>query len=153
MQNSEQSVIDWRSHCYFLGECYIVPVNQIGERVRFNKKTGGFTLNRRGNVFKVFVHLCDTDEPLPDFREAEVLHVLLETGDMLVSFDSLSRKVSTIQVPHGQEIPSNALFQYAKRKFDGSSVSLSPVNAPYLWMRHCNSVLQVTCVFEIFILF
>ena len=129
----------------------MMPVNQIGESVRFDKKTKGFVLGRRGSIFKLHALLESKDQPLDDFRDTSCVNVFLECEGRLLVLDLPSGLASTVEMPV-DVIPDDGRLLYIKRKFDGSSVSISSVAAPHLWLRHCNSRLMVRAK-NVFILY
>ena len=119
-----------------------MAVNQIGERVKWDKKSGGFVLGRRGSIFRLHAYVESTDKPLDDLRDTSNVNVILECNGLLLVLDLSSGMARSVKMPD-DIVPDDAKLLYVKRKFDGSSVSISSMVAPHLWLRHCNSRLMV----------
>jgi hypothetical protein len=129
-----------------LGEIRISSLNQVGESVKYNSKSGSFCLSRNGSLFDLLVHI-DPDDGLVDFRDLPTLTVSfrLENGKYL-GIDIQSGKAVLCSADDPTVIPESAIFQYQRRKFDPSSASIAFLSeGTELWLRHSNSKLRV-CV-------
>ena len=124
-----------------MGSVTIESINQIGDSIKYDQRSRGFILARRGSVFSLYAHL-DADTALPDFRDLPSIPISLETGGMLMSVSAMDGKAEAIAVT--EPFPSGAIFHYVRRKFDGTAVSIrTDVLGEERWLRHCNSRLMV----------
>ena len=132
----------------FIGTVTIDSINQIGESIKYDTRSAGFVLARRGSPFSMFAHI-DPEQGLPDFRELPCVLVSLETDGKLMSINLKEGKAEAIDT--SDVIPSNAIFQYVRRKFDGTAVSIGSESlGDERWLRHCNSRLRVCCFDNVF---
>jgi hypothetical protein len=123
-----------------LGRVTIESVNQIGERIRSDKRTGGFTLGKRGSVFTLHA-ISDSNRELSDFREMASIPVRIEVEGRYLTCDPITNKA--VSSMNYSAIPENSLY-IVKRKFSGTSTSICCVNnGAESWLRHSNSRLRV----------
>lgn len=123
-----------------LGRVTIESVNQIGERIRSDKKTDGFTLGKRGSVFTLHA-ITDSERELSDFREMTSIPVRIEVEGRYLTCDPVTKKA----VSSMNDSATSGNFLYiVKRKFSGTSTSICCViNGAESWLRHSNSRLRV----------
>ena len=132
-----------------LGEITIESINQIGESLKYDPKTNGFLLARRGSVFSIYTHI-DQSSNLTDFRDAASILVSMESDGKLLAVNPANGKAEAIEAD-GCAIPDNAIFHYVRKKFDGSTTSISTLACgEERWLRHCNAKLRV-CLTQCFI--
>jgi hypothetical protein len=126
-----------------LGSVRIFSLNQVGECLRYDKKSGSFCLSRYGSLFDLLVH-ADPEDGLVDFRTLPSLTVSLRFEDSFFAIDKESGKAVLATRQHADIIPPCAIFHYERRKFDRSSASIAFVSeGKELWLRHSNSKLRV----------
>ena len=123
-----------------LGRVTIESVNQIGERIKFNPKTGGFILAKRGSVFSLHARVDRTTQ-LADFRGMSSIPISIEVEGRYLACDPVSGKaVMVLQ----NDSCSNTQLCFVKRKYSGSSTSISYTGeGTERWLRHSNSRLRV----------
>lgn len=123
-----------------LGRVTIESVNQIGEKIRRDKKTEGFALGKRGSVFTLHA-ITDSDRELSDFREMTSIPVRIEVEGRYLTCDPITKKAVASEI--GSPTSGNSLY-IVKRKFSGTSTSICYVdNGVESWLRHSNSRLRV----------
>ncbi len=129
---------------FTLGECIIQPINQIGEHVKYQPKTGKFVLSKRGSVFNLSAYFEDPNVTFSDFRRQPLLTVTLRVGNVYVGFDFATGRALGIPINPGDPVPRNAVLVYVKQQFDSLSVSFGiECERSRRWLRHCNSILKV----------
>jgi len=126
-----------------LGVIRVASLNQVGESVKYNKRSGNFVLSRAGSDFDLLVHV-DSENVLTDFRALPAVTVSLRMNDGYLAFDPDTRQAILEATDGSKKVPPNATFLYQRRKFDQSSASISiRSEGKELWLRHANSKLRV----------
>jgi hypothetical protein len=129
---------------YPLGYVRLLPLNQIGEFVKYDQKSGGFKLARTGTIFQLLGRF-DSSSPMEDFREVTTISVSLRlpTGEYL-GIEEHTGKAISLSATGIDRIPPRAILRYTRKKFNSLSASLSyDENGVELWLRHSNSKLKV----------
>jgi hypothetical protein len=132
-----------KTHLHLLGLVTISSLNQIGERVKYDKKKNAFVLAKAGSSFELCAHLAPGSE-LGDFRKLETIEVSLKVDGLYLAINKENHQATLVDCDQHGTVPPNAVFHYQRKRFDRFSASLSfREGSNELWMRHSNSKLRV----------
>ena len=132
----------------FLGHITIHPINQAGQGVSTDLKNRCFRLSCYPSVFVIYILVSPTKIYQPGVNEIYQIRLVSDEHFIGVSVSGVS--TCAIPIPVSESRLEGVNFELHKRAFDhvGSSFKLSWQQTS-LWMRHCNSRINVCPSFVI----